>query len=64
VTSAVRTIILLGVAAMAAGCYESTGVTDFEPGVYKGKTDPLLQADAEERAETLEQRFKTVQAAQ
>ena len=25
------------------GCYESVGVTWYEPGVYKGAHDPLLQ---------------------
>ena len=25
------------------GCYESVGVTWYEPGVYKGAPDPLLQ---------------------
>lgn len=59
--TAVRTIIMLGLVAMAAGCYESTDVTEFEPGVYKGGSDPLLNADSGERAQTLEERFNTVQ---
>ena len=28
---------------MLTGCYESGDVTVQEPGVYKGKTDPLLE---------------------
>lgn len=59
--TAVRTIIMLGLAAMAAGCYETTDVTEFEPGIYKGETDPLLNADSGERAQTLQERFDTVQ---
>jgi hypothetical protein len=62
VITAVRTIIMLSLAALAAGCYESTDVTSFEPGVYKGQSDPLLDADADERAQTLQERFATVQA--
>lgn len=58
---AVRTTITLGLVAALAGCYESTDVTEFEPGVYKGQSDPLLSADASERAETLEERFNTIQ---
>lgn len=64
ITTAVRTLFVLGLAAAVAGCYESAEVTEFEPGVYKGQSDPLLNADAGERAQTLEQRFMTVQAAE
>ncbi len=59
--TAFRTIIMLGLVAMAAGCYETTDVTEFEPGVYKGESDPLLNADAGERGQTLQERFDTVQ---
>lgn len=52
---------MLGVVAALAGCYESADVTDFEPGVYKGQSDPLLSVDASERAQTLEERFNTIQ---
>lgn len=44
-----------------AGCYESPDATAYEPGVYKGPKDPLLQADAGQRAETLKKRFELVQ---
>lgn len=56
-------IIFISCALMTglAGCYESTEVTVFEPGVYKGLQDPLLQTDAQARAESLKQRFTLVQ---
>lgn len=40
------------------GCYESSNVTVHKPGVYKGASDPLLSGNAEERAGSLNQRFK------
>lgn len=55
---------LLGLAMMAAlgGCYESPDVTVYEPGVYKGKPDPLLdKLHAEKRQEQLIDRFQAVQ---
>lgn len=60
-TKAVHILIMLGLAALVAGCYESADVTEFEPGVYKGQSDPLLSADTGARAETLQERFKTIQ---
>ena len=59
--TAVRTVLFLSAAAVLSACYETTDVTSFEPGVYKGDPDPLLSADAGARAETLEERFNTVQ---
>lgn len=56
-----RAIILMGVVAVASGCYESAEITEFEPGVYKGHSDSLLTADASERATALKERFMTVQ---
>lgn len=50
-------ILAIGVVA----CYESPDVTVYEPGVYKGAQDPLLDADVADRAKTLEERFKLVQ---
>lgn len=44
-----------------AGCYESSSITSYEPGVYKGNKDPLLQASADQRAETMKKRFELVQ---
>lgn len=32
----------LALAVVLSGCYESTEVTRFEPGQYKGADDPLL----------------------
>lgn len=34
-------LVLLG--GLLSGCYEDTDVTVQEPGVYKGKRDPLLE---------------------
>lgn len=58
---AARTTLILVLLTMTVGCYESADVTNFEPGVYKGESDPLLSANTGERAETLQERFKTVQ---
>ncbi|MDH3281301.1 MAG: hypothetical protein OEQ18_09245, partial [Gammaproteobacteria bacterium] len=46
---------------LLAGCYESAEVTVYEPGVYKGAQDPLMQTKGDARAETLEKRFTMVQ---
>lgn len=45
-----------------SGCYESPGIAIHEPGVYKGKTDPLLakqRSDAQQQE--LKKRFELVQ---
>ena len=34
---------LLAASALLTGCYEDTDVTVQEPGVYKGKSDPLME---------------------
>lgn len=52
-------LAILAAAAMLTGCYESADVTRFEPGVYKGERDPLvnkLEGDTALR-EQLNQRF-------
>ncbi|HSH43624.1 MAG TPA: hypothetical protein VK973_16005 [Arenicellales bacterium] len=59
--TAIQVLALLGGTALLAGCYDSADVTVHEPGEYKGTSDPLLNSDAESRAETLEERFKLVQ---
>lgn len=48
----------LALAAFLSGCYEDPDVTVYDPGVYKGKDDPLLAKleDPEFRAE-LDERF-------
>ncbi len=48
----------LALAVLLAGCYEDPDVTVYDPGVYKGKEDPLLAKleDPEFRAE-LDERF-------
>jgi len=45
-----------------SGCYESTDVTIYEPGVYKGDRDPLLETlrDPAHKQALLE-RFEMVQ---
>ncbi|MGD2099284.1 MAG: hypothetical protein PVG35_17025 [Desulfobacterales bacterium] len=49
-------------AAVLWGCYESTGVAFHEPGVYKGKQDPLLgKLRQTEVQQQLVERFKMVQ---
>jgi hypothetical protein len=54
-------ILLIGLAAVV-GCREAPDVTIHEPGVYKGKTDELLnKATTREYKETLRQRLRMVQ---
>ena len=62
-TGPVRAGLLgLAVVALLGGCYESPDVTVYEPGVYKGKPDPLLdKLHAEKRQEQLIERFHAVQ---
>lgn len=42
-----------------AGCYEDVTPTSYEPGVYKGETDPLLdKLESGDLREELDQRFE------
>lgn len=62
--SATLRLALFGLPLLAAlgGCYESPDVTVYEPGVYKGSDDPLLdKLAAEQRQEQLIERFNAVQ---
>jgi len=44
---------------MLAGCYEDVTPTSYEPGVYKGKTDPLLEKlESGDLRDELDQRFE------
>lgn len=58
-----RSAILVALAAaLLGGCYESPDVTNFEPGVYKGKPDPLVEKSrSDEYEEQLRERFASVQ---
>ena len=55
--------LLIIAAAGLAGCYENPReVTLYEPGVYKGTTDPLLKAlQKPALQQRLEERFSLVQ---
>ncbi|GMQ96068.1 MAG: hypothetical protein BMS9Abin14_567 [Gammaproteobacteria bacterium] len=56
------TIAVVASAVVISGCYESIDVTLAEPGVYKGKKDPLLDAKrTAEREEVLQKRFQVGQ---
>jgi hypothetical protein len=58
------TIALFCVSVLAgiAGCYESPDVHVYEPGVYKGDRDPLIQLEGtEKQQERLRDRFQLVQ---
>ena len=60
-----RTLLAAGLAVplvALAGCYESPDATNYDPGVYKGKNDPLLaKQEKEAQQETLRQRFRAGQ---
>ncbi|MDZ7810726.1 MAG: hypothetical protein U5L11_12285 [Arhodomonas sp.] len=55
-------LVLVVFGAGLSGCYEDTGVTLYEPGQYKGSSDPLLAKlrDGELR-QRLNRRFEQVQ---
>lgn len=53
-------LLVAGVLALS-GCYEDNDVHLYEPGVYKGKTDPLLSANTSALDEQLKARFQGVQ---
>jgi hypothetical protein len=43
---------------LLAGCHEPVSVTVYEPGEYKGASDPLLKTHAKaEQKEALQKRF-------
>ena len=55
---ATSALVLLGALALA-GCYEDTTPVNYEPGVYKGAEDPLLdKLEGEALQAELEQRFQ------
>jgi hypothetical protein len=55
-------LVLLATGLFSTGCYEKPQVVFFEPGEYKGQTDPLLALEATpEQQQRLEQRLRTVQ---
>ncbi len=57
-----RFVFTVALLAALGGCYEPPEVTLYEPGVYKGTTDPLLEKlRSGERQSQLLERFKTVQ---
>jgi outer membrane protein assembly factor BamE (lipoprotein component of BamABCDE complex) len=60
-TRGVLAIAVVVAAAGLSGCWESSDVTIYEQGVYKGKKDPLLQQQASAREEALKKRFELVQ---
>ena len=47
---------------LLTACYDDVGVTLYEPGVYKGPTDPLVNASrSKAHKERLRKRFDMVQ---
>jgi hypothetical protein len=55
-------IPLVAVLFLLTGCYESRDVTMHDAGVYKGKTDPLVEMSADPAyQERLQERFLMVQ---
>jgi hypothetical protein len=55
-------LVLLAIGLFLTGCYEKPQVVFFEPGEYKGRTDPLLALEATpEQQQKLVQRLQLVQ---
>lgn len=56
-------VLLVLAPLILVGCYEDTTPTRYEPGVYKGEADPLLDELASEDLRTrLNDRFERVAA--
>jgi hypothetical protein len=60
-TKPIAVAVAAGAALVLSACYESPSVTVHKAGVYKGEQDPLMKADAQGRADTLQKRFTMVQ---
>ncbi len=46
-----------------AACYESPGATHYQPGVYKGSSDPLMEKERmPEQQKALRERFRMASA--
>lgn len=57
-----RRVLMLLAGLALGGCYDDgTAVVVHEPGVYKGKSDPLLATNATARADQLKARFNGIQ---
>ena len=55
-------VLLVGLGVAMTGCYQSPDVTMHEPGVYKGRKDPLLAYEGSgEQQQKLKARFSMVQ---
>lgn len=53
---------IIGASLLLIGCYESTGITVHQPGVYKGAVDPLVALSAQPaHQQRLQERFTLVQ---
>ncbi|AHE97256.1 hypothetical protein [Thioalkalivibrio paradoxus] len=58
----IAAVSLAAVLPLLAGCYESRDVTLHDAGVYKGKTDPLVEMSADPAyQERLRERLLMVQ---
>ena len=56
-------VLGLGAALALTGCYEDTTPTQYEPGVYKGTSDPLRnKLESQELRDQLDERFARVAA--
>jgi len=56
-------VLGLGAVLALTGCYEDTAPTQYEPGVYKGTSDPLLnKLESQELRDQLDGRFARVAA--
>lgn len=60
-TKGILAIAVVVATAGLSGCWESSDVTVYEAGKYKGKKDPLLAQQASARDEALKKRFELVQ---
>lgn len=55
-------VTIVATAIGLAGCYESPKVKMYEPGIYKGEKDPLVEKQrAPEQQAVLQERFDLVQ---
>ena len=50
--------LVASVGLLVSGCGEATEVTVYEPGVYKGSSDPLLSKTGAEHQQAMQERFQ------
>lgn len=59
--SALLLVLAITTSLGLTGCWESSDVTMYKAGQYKGNKDPLLSQNTAKRVESLNKRFQLIQ---